>query len=94
MNCDFTYTASTATIETQTLSDSSVLTLGGDNLPNAATDKIWFGPIGCTQTSNSNTTTTYQLNDTCTQTNVTNTNGTVTVNETCTPNNITNSTIT
>jgi hypothetical protein len=64
MNCDFTYTASTATIATQELADSSLLTLTGTLLPNATTDNIWFGPIRCSEVSNDNTTITCQLDDT------------------------------
>jgi len=64
MNCDFTYTASTASIATQDLSSTSLLTLTGSLLPNATTDKIWFGPVGCTELSNDNSTITCQLNDT------------------------------
>jgi len=66
MNCDFTYTDSTATIVTQELSDLSLLTLTGTLLPNATTDNIWFGPIRCSEVSEEYATIPCELNTTCT----------------------------
>jgi hypothetical protein len=49
LNCDFQYTVSSSSIATQAFdtTDNKTLTLTGTLLPNATTDRIYFGPIIC-----------------------------------------------
>jgi len=64
MNCDFAYTETTSTLNTQALDDTSLLTLTGVELPDATSDIIQFGPIKCTPVTQANETITCQLEDT------------------------------
>jgi hypothetical protein len=49
LNCDYTFIESESLVESQSLSDDSLLTLNGVMLPNATSDVIYFGPITCSR---------------------------------------------
>lgn len=49
LDCDFTYTESESLVQSQSLSEESLLTIGGIMLPNATSDVVYLGPVTCSR---------------------------------------------
>lgn len=62
LSCDYSYTQSTSDLNTQSLSTTDLLTLGGSLLSNSSTDQISIGGVGCTVSSTTDTEILCQLN--------------------------------
>jgi hypothetical protein len=64
LSCDFTYIQSDSMMSTQSIDDSDLFTITGSLLPDASSDRIRLGPVGCTPQSLAADTITCQLDDT------------------------------